>query len=89
MAIQSFKGEDTETTYQTGKSRRFGHIANVALSKLDMLIAAVALKDLASPAGNQLEAFPDDRGGERSIRKKASGGFTISGPPPVRRTLRS
>jgi proteic killer suppression protein len=68
MPIQSFKDEDTETLYQTGKSRVFGNIASVAIRKLDMLDAAAALRDLRSPPGNHLEALSDDRAGQHSIR---------------------
>jgi toxin HigB-1 len=68
MSIQSFKCKDTQTLYQTGKSRPFGNIASVALRKLDMLDAATALKDLRSPPGNHLEALSDDRAGQHSIR---------------------
>jgi proteic killer suppression protein len=68
MPIQSFKDEDTETVYLTGKSRVFGNIANVATRKLDMLDAAADLRDLRSPPGNHLEALSDDRAGQHSIR---------------------
>jgi proteic killer suppression protein len=68
VSIQSFKSKDTETLFQTGKSRPFGNIASVALRKLDMLNAAGALKDLRSPPGNHLEALSDDRAGQHSIR---------------------
>lgn len=68
MPIQSFKDKATETFYQTGKSRAFGNIASVAIRKLDMLDAVVALKDLRSPPGNRLEALSDDRAGQHSIR---------------------
>lgn len=68
MPIQSFKDEDTEELYQTGKSRTFGNITNVALRKLDMLHAAGDLKDLRSPPGNRLEALAGSRAGQHSIR---------------------
>lgn len=68
MTIQSFRNEDTEQLYRTGRNRRFGNIATVALRKLDMLNAAGALKDLRSPPGNHLEALSDDRVGQHSIR---------------------
>jgi proteic killer suppression protein len=68
MPIQSFKDEDTETLHQTGKSRVYGNIVRVAIRKLDMLDAAVVLKDLRSPPGNRLEELSDDRAGQHSIR---------------------
>ena len=68
MAIQSFNCPETEALYRTGKSRRFGNIAHVALRKLDMLHAAGALHDLRAPPGNRLEALAGDRAGQHSIR---------------------
>jgi proteic killer suppression protein len=68
MSIQSFKNDDTEDLYQTGKSRPFGNILTVALRKLDMLHSAAALKDLRSPPGNHLKPLSDDRAGQHSIR---------------------
>jgi len=68
MPIQSFASRDTEELYETGKSRRFGNIASVALRKLDMLHAAKALGDLRAPPGNRLEALVGDRAGQHSIR---------------------
>jgi proteic killer suppression protein len=40
----------------------------VALRKLDMLHAAMSLRDLLSPPGNRLEALKGDRRGFYSIR---------------------
>lgn len=68
MPIQSFASRDTEELFQTGKSRRFGNIASVALRKLDMLHAAKAPGDLCAPPGNRLEALAGDRAGQHSIR---------------------
>jgi proteic killer suppression protein len=68
MSIQSFKDQETETLYQTGKSRPFGNIASVATRKLDMLDAAAVLKDLRVPPGNRLEPLTGDRAGQHSIR---------------------
>lgn len=68
MPIRSFRDKDTASLYQTGKGRRFGNIAKVALRKLDMLDAAAELKDLLSPPGNHLKALGDDRAGQHSIR---------------------
>ena len=68
MALQSFKCSETEALYRTGKSRRFGNIASVALRKLDMLHGAGALIDLRAPPGNRLEALTGNRSGQHSIR---------------------
>ena len=68
MAIQSFRDDDAEALYRTGKSRVFGNITKVALRKLDMLGAATDLKDLRSPPGNRLEGLVRDRVGQHSIR---------------------
>ncbi len=68
MTIQSFADVETATLFETGGSRRFGNIAAAALRKLDMLAAAVALKDMRSPPGNRLEALGGDRIGRHSIR---------------------
>ena len=68
MPIQSFASRDTEELYETGRSRRFGNIASIALRKLDMLAAAKALGDLRAPPGNRLEALAGDRAGQHSIR---------------------
>lgn len=68
MTIQSFASVETATLFETGRSRRFGNIAAVALRKLDMLSAAVALQDMRSPPGNRLEALRGDRIGQHSIR---------------------
>ena len=54
--------------FETGRSRRFSSIADVAMRKLAMLEAARELRDLASPPGNRLEALQGDRRGQHSIR---------------------
>ena len=66
--IKSFKCADTETLFKTGRTRRWTAVIRVALRKLDMLSAAVALSDLRSPPGNRLEALKHDRDGQHSIR---------------------
>jgi proteic killer suppression protein len=68
MTIQSFGCRDTEELYQTGKSKRFGNVASVALRKLDMVNSAVVLADLSAPPGNRLEALKGNRTGQHSIR---------------------
>lgn len=70
--IASFGDRATEDLYHGRKSkaaRRFpADILSVALRKLDMINAAGALQDLASPPGNRLEALRGDLRGYHSIR---------------------
>lgn len=54
--------------FETGKSRRFSAIANVAMRKLGQVAAAQELRDLRSPLGNRLEALKGHRIGQHSIR---------------------
>ena len=87
MTIQSYRCSDTKTLRATGKSRRFGGIAKVALRKLDMLNAAVRLESLTIPPGNHLEALTGDRSGQHSIRINQQWRlcfrWTASGPTDV------
>jgi len=66
--IRGFRCADTQTLFETGKSRRFSGIAGVAARKLVQLDAAMELRDLASPPGNRLEALRGNRKGQHSIR---------------------
>ncbi len=66
--IRSFRGADTQALFETGKSKRFSSIANVAVRKLAQLEAAHTLEFLRSPPGNRLEALAGDRAGQHSIR---------------------
>lgn len=66
--IQSFKCPDTQLLFETGKSRRFANIRDVAERKLTQLAAAVTLEFLKSPPGNHLERLARDRDGQHSIR---------------------
>ena len=66
--ILSFGCADTQALFETGKSRRFSGIANVAVRKLGNLNAAHELRDLLSPPGNRLELLKGDRAGQHSIR---------------------
>jgi proteic killer suppression protein len=59
---------DTQTLFETGKSRRFAAIVGVAARKLVQLDSASELRDLASPPGNRLEGLRADRAGQHSIR---------------------
>lgn len=70
--IVSFGDRATEDLYHarpTRRVRRFPQdIVGLVLVKLDMLNAAAALLDLASPPGNRLEALKGDLKGLHSIR---------------------
>lgn len=65
----TFRDAETERLWREEKSRRIPtKIHKVALKKLQMLNAAVALDDLSVPPGNRLEALRRDREGQHSIR---------------------
>ena len=66
--IQSFKCAETQALFETGKSRRFAAIKQVAERKLTQLAAAATLGFLKSPPGNHLEMLVGDRLGQYSIR---------------------
>jgi proteic killer suppression protein len=67
--IASFRDQETERLWQSGRSRRLP--ANLQLrvfKKLALLNAAVTLDNLKVPPGNQLEALRGKRSGQHSIR---------------------
>ena len=66
--IQSWRDADAEELFRIGRNKRWAGIKAIALRKLDMLDAAAALNDLASPPGNRLEALKGGRAGQHSIR---------------------
>ena len=66
--IKSFRCKDTQTLFETGKTKRFSVIKAVAERKLILLQAAAELDDLRSPPGNRLKALNGDREGQYSIR---------------------
>jgi proteic killer suppression protein len=66
--IQSFKDGETRKLFETGSSKRWASICDVANRKLDQLETAVDLSDLRFPPGNRLEALKRDRAGQHSIR---------------------
>jgi proteic killer suppression protein len=59
---------ETQAIYEGRKSRKFATIRNVLERKLQMVDAAVALKDLLAPPNNRLEALTRERAGQHSIR---------------------
>ena len=66
--IRTISDDETDRLWRTGKSRRFGTIAKIALRKLDQVDASVAIEDLRAPPGNRLENLKGDRAGQWSIR---------------------
>lgn len=68
MTIRSFRCNDTAALYAGESPRRFRNIEGVAQRKLQMLEAAVELRDLRSPPGNRLEMLSGNRDGQHSIR---------------------
>lgn len=66
--IKSFRCQDTQALFETGKTRRWPALVKVATRKLTQLDAAATLEFLRSPPGNQLELLQGDRQGQHSIR---------------------
>lgn len=66
--IKTFRNDETERLYLTGKSRKFQVVEKGASRKLRMLDAAKNIDDLAVPPGNRLEQLKGDRQGQFSIR---------------------
>jgi proteic killer suppression protein len=67
--IASFRDEDTEVLWRSGRSRRLpADLERRAFKKLAILNAAVTLDNLKVPPGNHLEALRGKRAGQHSIR---------------------
>jgi len=70
--IVTFGDRATEDLFhgkETARVRGFSRdVARVALRKLDMLNAAVELRDLESPPGNRSKALKGDMKGFHSVR---------------------
>ena len=66
--IQSFADAETEALFLTGKSRKWGNIARIALRRLQAVDFASAIEDLQNPPGNRLEKLKGDRKDQWSIR---------------------
>lgn len=90
--IVSFADRATQALYH-GTAQRLAKgfppdLRRAALRKLDMLAAAVELKDLRAPPGNRLEALRGDLLGLHSIRVndqwRAVFRWTSAGPAEVR-----
>ncbi len=85
--IKSFRCAETQALFETGKSRRFSGVANVAMRKRAQLDAAETLEFLRAPPGNRLEALRGDRAGQHSVRindpYRLCFRWTASGPEDV------
>ena len=85
--IRSFRCADTQSLYETGRSKRFSVITTVATRKLTQMDAAATLEFLRSPPGNHLEALKNDRLGQHSIRIndqwRLCFRWTVAGPEDV------
>ena len=67
--IQSFACAETGRIFNSQLARRFpADIQRTARRKLLQLHAAVAVRDMAVPPGNRLEALKGNRAGEHSVR---------------------
>jgi proteic killer suppression protein len=67
--IASFRDKETETLWQSGRSRSLpAPLQRRAFMKLAILNAAVVLDNLRVPPGNRLEALHGGRKGQHSIR---------------------
>lgn len=66
--IKSFKDKDAKELYEKGHNKKYKNFERIAIRKLEMIEAAVMLKDLKAPPGNHLEPLYDNRKGQHSIR---------------------
>ncbi|NDP48893.1 MAG: excinuclease ABC subunit A [Sulfuriferula multivorans] len=66
--IQSSNRPDAQALFETGESRRFATIKQVAERKLTQLAGAATIEFLRSPPVSHLESVAGDRAGQHSIR---------------------
>jgi proteic killer suppression protein len=66
--IRSFRCTDTQALLETGRCKRFGAVAKIAVRKLAQLDAAETLDFLRAPSGDLPESLKGDRKGQHSIR---------------------
>ena len=66
--IRSFACKKALAFFAGERVKAFASFTTATTRKLEYLIAAVQLADLAVPPGNHLEALKDDRAGQHSIR---------------------
>ena len=85
--ICSFRCAETQTLFETGRSKRFRSIMRVATRRLAQLDAAETLDFLRSPPGNRLEKLSGNRADQYSIRInqqwRVCVRWTASGPADV------
>jgi proteic killer suppression protein len=65
--IRSFADGKTRELWLTGQSRKFRHIASVAIRRLQAVDFAARVEDLRIPSGNRLERLRGDREGQSSV----------------------
>jgi proteic killer suppression protein len=67
--IAGFRDAETERLWKTGRCKRLpARLNRLALKKLYILNAALAVENLRVPPGNRLEKLRGDREGQYSIR---------------------
>jgi proteic killer suppression protein len=67
--IASFRNPDSERLWNTGHCKILRHdLHRLALKKLYILNAALALENLMVPPGNRVEKLRGDRRGQHSVR---------------------
>lgn len=87
--IQSIKGKLIRQIMMGKPGKGFPvNVFDTAVRKLNMVNAALAMEELRSPPGNQLETLRGNRSGQHSIRINSQWRSVSSGPRLVRLTLR-
>ena len=86
--IRSFKDRLTEAVFRGESPKGFpSDLVKIVRRKLGNLAAAVDLRDLRQPPGNQLEVLTKDRRGQHSIRVndqfRICFRWTLQGPTDV------
>ena len=66
--IRSFADKETELVFHHRHSRRYAAFERIAFRKLRQIHRVIAVEELRSPPGNQLERLKSDREGQWSIR---------------------
>jgi proteic killer suppression protein len=66
--IKSFKCKETAKLFNLEKTKIVANLQKIALRKLEILNAAIDLKDLRIPPANNLESLKGNRQGQYSIR---------------------
>ncbi len=66
--IRNFRDAETRQLFETGNSKKFSNISDVATRKLAQLDAAETLEFMRAPPGNRLETLKGNRAGQYSVR---------------------